>query len=227
MNLDRYSNAQLATAFSAITGIALKKFENRDKAVSRIAAALAERGLTEDAIEQALTPGAEHGETGPVVSPNTNVITPDATRSIDMSDEQVPAFLRRTSPMAEIETVAPAPKTPAEIEYDAKVEEFFKLSETDGRAAFIAAIEYGKSLGSKPARTPRATRKTREPGSTKREKAAALLMRETGATAREILDETGWPAVSVPAIAKASGLTLRQEKDGKATRYYGAKAEAA
>lgn len=58
-------------------------------------------------------------------------------------------------------------------------------------------------------------------GPTKREIAATLLCRSEGATAREILDATGWPAVSVPAIAKASNLEMRQEKDGRITRYFG------
>lgn len=58
-------------------------------------------------------------------------------------------------------------------------------------------------------------------GPTKREIAAGLLQRTEGCTARDILDATGWPAVSVPAIAKASGMKLRQEKDGRVNRYYG------
>lgn len=66
-----------------------------------------------------------------------------------------------------------------------------------------------------------AARKPREGGPSKRDMAAQLLLRPEGTTAREILDATGWPAVSVPAIAKASKLNLRQEKDGKVTRYYG------
>lgn len=64
-------------------------------------------------------------------------------------------------------------------------------------------------------------RKPREGGPTKREIAANLLTREGGCTTKDILEATGWPAVSVPAIAKASGLTLRQEKDGRTTRYFG------
>lgn len=71
------------------------------------------------------------------------------------------------------------------------------------------------------------TRKPRAPkdgGPNKREIAADLLLRTEGTTSAEILEATGWPAVSVPAIAKASGLTLRQEKDGRTTRYWGTKA---
>jgi len=70
-------------------------------------------------------------------------------------------------------------------------------------------------------RAARSRRPTGRSGPTKREIAANLLQRPEGCTSRDILDATGWPAVSVPAIAKASGLTLRQEKDGRVTRYYG------
>jgi len=55
----------------------------------------------------------------------------------------------------------------------------------------------------------------------KRQICAALLTRPAGCTGRELLDATGWPAISVPATAKASGLKLRKEKVGKVTTYYG------
>ncbi len=47
-----------------------------------------------------------------------------------------------------------------------------------------------------------------------------LLKRKEGCTSAEILAATDWPAVSVPQQARAAGLTLRQEKDGKVTRYW-------
>ena len=50
----------------------------------------------------------------------------------------------------------------------------------------------------------------------------ALLERKSGCTSAEVLEKTGWPAVSMPAIAKAAGLKLRKEKEkGKPTRYFG------
>lgn len=48
-----------------------------------------------------------------------------------------------------------------------------------------------------------------------------LLLRKEGCTTADILKATGWPSVSVPAQAKAVGLGLRKEKNGKITRYFG------
>ena len=58
------------------------------------------------------------------------------------------------------------------------------------------------------------------PGS-KLEIVVGLLTRKEGCTSAEILKACDWPAVSVPQQARAAGLTLRQEKDGKVTRYWG------
>jgi hypothetical protein len=69
-----------------------------------------------------------------------------------------------------------------------------------------------------PVRKPRAGK---DGGPNKRQIAADLLLRAEGCTAKDILEATEWPAVSVPAIARASGITLRQEKDGRTTRYFG------
>jgi hypothetical protein len=97
---------------------------------------------------------------------------------------------------------------------DAKVEELCAVGKTNIREAILSAIEYGRS-----------TRTSRRPvgriGQSKREQAAALLTRPEGATARDVLDLTGWPTVSIPQLAKSSGIALRSERDGRALRYYG------
>jgi hypothetical protein len=49
-----------------------------------------------------------------------------------------------------------------------------------------------------------------------------LLTREEGCTAKDVLEATKWPAVSMPQQARAAGLKLRTEKEGKVTRYWGA-----
>ncbi len=62
--------------------------------------------------------------------------------------------------------------------------------------------------------------KTVRPGS-KLEIVVGLLTRQEGCTAADVLKATEWPAVSMPQQARAAGLTLRQEKEGKTTRYWG------
>lgn len=58
-------------------------------------------------------------------------------------------------------------------------------------------------------------------GRSKREIVAALLTRAEGCTTADILEATGWPAVSVPQQARSSGLELRSQKmPGQPTRYW-------
>lgn len=85
--------------------------------------------------------------------------------------------------------------------------------------AFIESLLRRASEIGRPvtARKPTAKRE----GPTKRQLAADLLLREEGTTSREILEATGWPSVSIPAIAKASNISLRKVKDGSTTRYFG------
>jgi hypothetical protein len=64
--------------------------------------------------------------------------------------------------------------------------------------------------------------KVRE-GKSKKEIVGDLLMRAEGCTTKDILEATGWPAVSVPAQAKVVGLKLRKEKVDEVTRYWGSK----
>jgi hypothetical protein len=49
-----------------------------------------------------------------------------------------------------------------------------------------------------------------------------MLRRKQGCTSAEVLAATGWPSVSMPAQAKAVGVKLRKEKDGKVSRYWAA-----
>lgn len=49
-----------------------------------------------------------------------------------------------------------------------------------------------------------------------------LLTRAKGCTAAEVRELTGWPSVSMPAMAKACGLKLRRDKvKGASTQYFG------
>jgi len=71
---------------------------------------------------------------------------------------------------------------------------------------------------------PRSTRsKTNGNGhNSKTAEVGRLLKRKGGCTRTDILAATGWTQVSVPAMAEACGLTLRQERTkGELTRYWG------
>lgn len=62
----------------------------------------------------------------------------------------------------------------------------------------------------------------KEPRGEKTMEIKRLLMRKNGCNRKEILEATGWVAVSVQAMAKACGLKLRQEKEkGKPIQYFG------
>jgi len=86
-------------------------------------------------------------------------------------------------------------------------------------------VKTAKALAAKSAMKPATTAKPAKANGggkeNKREICAALLTRAAGCTSRDLLDATGWPAISVPATAKASGLKLRKEKIGKVTTYFG------
>lgn len=53
---------------------------------------------------------------------------------------------------------------------------------------------------------------------------AKLLKRKNGCTGKDVKQATGWPSVSMPALAKSCGLKLTKEKTGSVTRYYGSAA---
>lgn len=85
-----------------------------------------------------------------------------------------------------------------------------------------------KKRAAKKAAAPKAPKaaktdgtKTIRPGS-KLEIVVGLLKRREGCTTAEILAGTGWPSCSVPQQARAAGLTLRQKKEGRTTRYWAA-----
>lgn len=83
-----------------------------------------------------------------------------------------------------------------------------------------------KKAAKAKARTPAAPRTAPAPGNGPRPGSkvalvAGLLTRKQGCTAADVKEACDWVAVSMPAQAKAAGLTLRQEKIDGATRYYG------
>lgn len=80
-----------------------------------------------------------------------------------------------------------------------------------------------KTNGNGAEKAPKA-KTTKEAGAkrgAKMEIIGRLLARKSGCTSKEILEATGWPSVSVPAMSKNLGRKLRKEREqGKPTRYY-------
>lgn len=69
--------------------------------------------------------------------------------------------------------------------------------------------------------TPRAPRTST--GRTKAEIIGDMLLRPEGTTAKEVCSAMNWPSVSMPAQAKAAGLTLHKEKVDGIMKYWGIK----
>lgn len=93
-----------------------------------------------------------------------------------------------------------------------------KKTKTRGKKPTTARRKPATAKG-KPARSAARAEGGIRPGS-KLEIVAGLLTRSGGCTTADILAATNWPAVSVPQMAKAAGLTLKKEKEkGQPTRY--------
>jgi hypothetical protein len=59
------------------------------------------------------------------------------------------------------------------------------------------------------------------PADSKKAIVASLLTRKKGCTSLDVKQATGWPSVSMLAMAKSCGLKLRKEKTDNGLRYYG------
>lgn len=128
----------------------------------------------------------------------------DPEKALGMPFDQAKAHVEHMAKLAKsAPEAAPAARVKAIREKAAKMVEKAPPAHKAAKPARKAHLE-------KPVRIP-----------SKRELVAQLLSRPKGATRQEILDATGWPAVSVQSMAKASSLTLRQEKEGRSFRYYG------
>lgn len=96
-----------------------------------------------------------------------------------------------------------------------------KADKAAEKAAGAPKAAKGAKTKAAPAKRTSAPRK---PGTgSKTELIGALLKRAKGCTTKDVLEATGWPAVSMPQQAKALGIGLRKEKKpGEVTRYFAA-----
>lgn len=134
---------------------------------------------------------------------------------------------------------APRDATPTHIEQPSDTQpelEANEANEGDTDMSATATARKGKTAKTSrkaKAKTERAPRKAKAsngaakgPRGEKMQGIARLLQRKNGCTAAEVLELTGWPAVSMPAMAKACGLKLKKEKikigeDRVRTHYFG------
>lgn len=194
------SAVQISQLTAIITGGEYKRAANRDAAAKRFLKVADEAGISAPTAILDMSFDA------------ASAVIQTELSAANAASEPVakPAAKRKAAPAAAAETDTNA--------VDEAMQKFERASAKERDADFMRDLFREVFEAGRAARSRRSTGRS---GPTKREIAANLLQRPEGCTTRDILDATGWPAVSVPAIAKASGLTLRQEKDGRATRYYG------
>jgi len=89
-----------------------------------------------------------------------------------------------------------------------------KLKKTTVKATKVAKAKKGTVEAKKAKKTNGGVR------GEKIKEIVKLLTRSGGCTAKDVLEATGWPSVSMPAMAKQAGLTLNKKKiQGEVTRY--------
>lgn len=93
---------------------------------------------------------------------------------------------------------------------------------TKERLAKLKESKMAKSKTAKSKARKAPSAKSSKPDKPKVQIVADLLRRPSGCTTADVLAATGWPSVSMPQQAKAAGLNLRQEKEGRTTRYFAA-----
>jgi hypothetical protein len=158
--------------------------------------------------------------------PSDAIMAPEERREAWKNDKQYARDMLRA--------VSAGQKAATRKENAMKTEPKTKTSKADqvaGLRAKRAAEKGPKASGGKKAakakaRTPAAPRPAPASGNGPRPGSkvalvAGLLTRKQGCTAAAIKEACEWTAVSVPAQAKAAGLTLRQEKIDGVTHYFG------
>ena len=124
--------------------------------------------------------------------------------------------------------VAPAAAPKAKRTLTPEQREAKQKADRDRRAAKKAAApqqtesEMSTTKKARKAAKAKTTNGHAGPRGEKTLEIARLLQRKNGVTRAEILEYTGWPSVSVQAMAKAAGLKLSKSKEkGSPTSYFG------
>lgn len=123
-------------------------------------------------------------------------------------------------------TAKPAPKAKGKTGHPAiKAVAFTPAAQEPATAPEAETAAVAPAKPAKAPRAPKAAKPAPVEGAAKVNKTAivgTMLARPEGATLAELLEATGWPAMSVPRQADLAKLDLRKEKEaGKPTRYFG------
>lgn len=152
-----------------------------------------------------------------------------ALRESRADPTEIPTFLKRGHPECVVKTSKPAPgpraatqapvpaapvtakepKGPAPV--PAPAPEHPAPAEPTKETSTMRTKTNQRASKAK-ARTPVKAKAKTSSGKSKIDTIAALLKRPGGCTSKDVLKATGWPAVSMPAMAKAAGLKLKKEK---------------
>jgi hypothetical protein len=127
-----------------------------------------------------------------------------------------------TTAPADETTTAPAAPVKAKSPRKAKVLKFGKVAlQLPAPKAKAKAKKSAKAKGSTKAKAPAKTKgSAKKSGESKTALVGKLMNRKEGCTTADVLKLTGWPAVSMPAMAAALGVKLRKVKEGRTTHYF-------
>ena len=158
-----------------------------------------------DELEQTGAEDVGHSDVAPAAAPKAkHTLTPEQREAKRTKDRDRRAAKKAAAPQ----------QTESEMSTTKKARKATKEPKT-------AKPKAAKAKAPKAAKA-KATNGHAGPRGEKTLEIARLLQRKNGVTRAEILEYTGWPSVSVQAMAKAAGLKLSKSKEkGSPTSYFG------
>lgn len=223
--------SQLTTAYGAMAGIAVtpKMFNQKSRAISRLEALLAERGLTvadalraigiEDATPEplAIEPDADGGVPAPLTA------DADPAAALDARFEEAVSAFEATLEAAPADAATILAGAPVQNACrDWLVGYLMHTAGLDAETAVHAALRAVDAL-KLPAPAPAALRAPRS--GSKQDLLVELLRRPEGATLAQMAEASGWQAHTVRgalagALKKRLGLTITSTKEAGGDRVY-------
>ena len=140
-----------------------------------------------------------------------------ATAKLPPQGKEAVALIKSGEPFGVASTKPPASAAANPEDSSVKTSAKTKTEKPKGKPSSARRSTTKKTAARSSARSAK-TNGVR-PGS-KLEIIVGLLKRKEGCTTADVLAACHWPAVSMPQQAKAAGLKLRKQKDGKVSRYF-------